>query len=173
MSSESVQAEIATDFGAFLKTFYQSRGACAIVIITTLLSVGVGCVIGLIPETLADRYAKLDYQFTGQHCDVYDIKPEACVRGLDAAQSSAACANMVSCFIMLLANPVLGSISDTKGRKPVLLVCFGLACIPAAVFVLLQRLPHMHPQWYYVGVCYQYFDGAERSKSDLTLLLFM
>jgi DHA1 family tetracycline resistance protein-like MFS transporter len=50
---------------------------------------------------------------------------------------------------MLISNPVVGSISDTRGRRPVIILSLALQCIPSSVFVLLQHCPRMHPMFFY------------------------
>lgn len=102
------------------------------------------------PSTLADRYAYLNHGFTGR-CNDYELKPDPCIAGSQDAQNAAAWANVALSLLTLLCNPVMGAVSDMHGRRPVILLALIVSCLPSTVFWLLQRLPHLHPVWYYTA----------------------
>jgi MFS family permease len=104
-----------------------------------------------IPQTLTDRYARIHHGFT-DHCHKYAIKPPACRAGSDDAQSAAAWSHVGLSTLLLLVNPVVGSISDIHGRKPFILLALALSCVPAFVFYVIVRKPEMNPVWYYVSL---------------------
>lgn len=86
-----------------------------------------------------------------QSCDSYLIKPAACVAGSEEAQSAAAFWNFVTKGLTFLCNPILGSISDQQGRRPILLCGLFLSCLPAMVFFFLVTIPTLHPFWFNVS----------------------
>jgi hypothetical protein len=103
-----------------------------------------------VPETLADRYASINHGFT-DHCRNYAIKPPACRAGSEDAKSAAAWSHVPLSVLLLLVNPIVSSLSDVHGRKPVILLALTVSCIPAFVFFLLLLFPKMNPVWYYVS----------------------
>jgi MFS family permease len=103
-----------------------------------------------VPETLADRYARINHGFT-DHCRNYAIKPPACDAGSEDAKSAAAWSHVPLSVLLLLVNPIVSSLSDVHGRKPVILLALTVSCIPAFVFYLLLLFPKMNPVWYYVS----------------------
>jgi DHA1 family tetracycline resistance protein-like MFS transporter len=52
-------------------------------------------------------------------------------------------------LLSFLLNPVLGSLSDAHGRKPVILLSLAVSALPAAVLVALIQTPALRPVWYY------------------------
>jgi DHA1 family tetracycline resistance protein-like MFS transporter len=124
-------------------------GIVSLLLISIIFAVGVGSVIGLVPAVLVQRYASLE-GFRG-NCMDYDVKPETCQAASDQAQFAASISNVITYLIMLISNPVVGSISDTRGRRPVIILSLALQCIPSSVFVLLQHCPRMHPIFFYAS----------------------
>jgi MFS family permease len=78
-------------------------------------------------------------------------KPNACQQGSDEAQFAAAWSNLATSLLSLVFNPLLGSISDVRGRRSILLLGLFLNCIPSAVFLVMLREPTFSPTWYYVS----------------------
>lgn len=122
---------------------------------------------------MADRYARLHYNYTGDFCGWMDRahKPSACVAGADQAQFSATMSNLAMSVLSLLCNPVLGSWSDSHGRKPVLLLSLSACVVPAIVLVGMLHNPSMPPVYYYssnalTGVV-QYLSVVFAALSDL------
>jgi MFS transporter, DHA1 family, tetracycline resistance protein len=127
-----------------------------------------------VPDTAADRYARLRHLYNGtDRCNHYDRmdKPEPCQEGGDDAQYSATMSNCGMNLLSFLLNPVLGSLSDARGRKPVLLLSLGLSALPAVVLVLMLQVPAFRPFWYYAanatgGINY-FFGVAFAALSDV------
>jgi DHA1 family tetracycline resistance protein-like MFS transporter len=65
--------------------------------------------------------------------------------------SASAWSNVALNVLALVCNPVLGSISDVQGRRYMVLASLVLTCIPALVFMLLQKVPTLDPFWFYVS----------------------
>jgi MFS family permease len=103
-----------------------------------------------IPQTLTDRYARINHGFT-DHCDHLVPKPLACTYGSDDAQSAAAWSHVGLSALLLLVSPIISSLSDIHGRKPAILLALIVSCIPAFVFYLIVVRPDMNPAWYYVS----------------------
>jgi DHA1 family tetracycline resistance protein-like MFS transporter len=74
-----------------------------------------------------------------------------CQQGSDDAQYSATVSNFAMNSLSFLLNPVLGSLSDTQGRKPILLLSLALSVLPAAVLVVMVQTPTLPPFWYYTA----------------------
>lgn len=136
-----------------LRVFVKSKGAVEILVITTLLSFGIGLTITLIPIATADRYARIHYGYTGAHCSLFDRldQPHACQSGSDEAQAASAWSNMVLSALLLICNPVVGSFSDSQGRRGMIQFSIILSILPAFAFVLLIYLPNMSPFWYFAA----------------------
>ena len=77
--------------------------------------------------------------------------PVTCQQGADEAQLNAAWANFLMYMLTLILHPVPGSVSDTRGRRPILILCLFLSCIPTAIFFLVVALPSPNPTWYYIA----------------------
>jgi hypothetical protein len=54
-----------------------------------------------IPDTLADRYARIHHDYQGDHCSTFDRldKPDACQEGSDDAQAGTIDANCFDQFM--------------------------------------------------------------------------
>lgn len=106
-----------------------------------------------VPQTIADRYARIHHGYDGPHCSSFDRShtPTACKAGFDEAQNAAAWANFALSLIALVCNPVVGSVSDVRGRKPLLLLALFLSTIPPTFFLVLLLIPTFNPDWYYVS----------------------
>ena len=151
MTAPETSDAAAMDYHRFLKTVFGARGVLQVMIVSALLAFSLGSIVGLIPERIADRYARIHHDYDGPPCNSFDKKPVACQQGSDEAQSNAAWANFLMYMLALILNPVLGSVSDTRGRRPVLILCLFLSCIPTAVFLLVVALPLVNPTWYYIA----------------------
>jgi hypothetical protein len=88
-SSSSDDANAPVDYRRFFVEFFKAKGATQILIVSILFAFGIGSTIGLIPDTLADRYARIHHDYQGDHCSTFDRldKPDACQEGSDDAQA--------------------------------------------------------------------------------------
>ena len=145
--------ESLADYERFLVAFGRSRGGLEILVVTTLLSLGIGVTVALIPGVATDRYARLHFDYSGPPCDLFDKldKPLACQAGSDQAQEASTWSNVALCVALLLCNPVIASLSDSNGRRKVILYSLSLAILPAVVFSMLLYIPEMNPFWYYAA----------------------
>lgn len=137
----------------FIRTFFGARGAVPILVSTTLIALGLGSVVAVIPDVVADRYARIRYDYDGANCATIDRldKPDACQKGADDAQAAAAASALAMNLLTLIFNPVVGSFSDVRGRRGVILVSLLLYSLGTIVLMLLQMLPWMSPNFYYVA----------------------
>jgi hypothetical protein len=103
-----------------------------------------------IPDILSTRYAMYHGLDGDQSCDIYLVKPVACVAGSEEAQSAAAFWNFVTKGLTFVCNPVMGSRSD-QGRRPILISALCLSCLPAIVFLFLVTMPTLHPFWFNIS----------------------
>jgi len=137
---------------SFLVQFATSKGPPQIVLLILLLALGFGSTIGVVPAVVADRYARLNHGFDAdQNCADFGRgdKPLECLNGSADAQNAAAFANLVSSTLTFITSSVVGSISDEKGRKGVMLIGIFLSTLTPLCLVLLQLIPTMSPTWYY------------------------
>jgi len=145
--------------GTFFSTFFHTRPAMHILLLTLLMSLGTGSVVSTIPGLLADRFARLEYGYDGPPCsDFHDDgettttanrKPQECRDGGDAAQNAAASAVFVENMIMLVLSSVVGSMSDCRGRRLFLAGSFVLMATTPLSLVLIQISDRASPYWYY------------------------
>jgi DHA1 family tetracycline resistance protein-like MFS transporter len=54
-------------------------------------------------------------------------------------------------LLSFVLNPVLGSASDARGRRPVLLLSLAVSALPAAALVAMVQIPALRPFWYYAA----------------------
>lgn len=78
-------------------------------------------------------------------------KPDACQAGSDDAQAAAAWSNVAVSALALVCTPVIGSISDVRGRRQLILLGIFVSLVPALVFFVTQHVPTFDPFWYYVA----------------------
>lgn len=139
----------------FLKLFFRSKAAIHILVIAFFLSLGVGCTVGIVPDIMTDRYARLNHSYDDSDggCGSFDRadKPDACQQGADDAQQAAAISTFVTNALTLLCNSVIGSISDVHGRRNILILSMFLSILSPAVLVLMQVAPGVDPFWFYAA----------------------
>mmetsp|Transcript_5533 Transcript_5533/g.10131 ORF Transcript_5533/g.10131 Transcript_5533/m.10131 type:complete len:529 (+) Transcript_5533:180-1766(+) len=139
---------------SFLVTFATSDGPPQIVILMLLLALGFGSTIGVVPAVMSDRYARLNHGYTDDRdCSLFgmDDKPDACLAGSSDAQNAAAMSNLISNGLTFLTSSLMGSISDERGRRGLLILGTFLATLYPLCLVLLQIYEHMNPFWYYAA----------------------
>ena len=139
---------------SFLKMFFCAKGTIPILIMSTLVAFGMGSVIGIVPDVVADRYARIRYHYSGPDCTSYTRfdKPDACQNGADDAQASAAAATLALNVLTLIFNPIVGSYSDRHGRRGVILISLVLFSLGSMVFLGLQLTPWLSPVFYYFAM---------------------
>ncbi|VEU33343.1 unnamed protein product [Pseudo-nitzschia multistriata] len=148
--------------GRFARDSIGSKAVLAAFAVTTLSSFSIALTVGIVPEVLTDRYARLYHGYGSSEaggggnppaapCWEFDksFMPEACVRGADDAQTGAAWAAFLQNTFTFFFNAVVGSYTDVHGRRLVLVAAvFANALVPAALLAM-QLLPAMDPAWYY------------------------
>eukprot|EP00580_Thalassiosira_gravida_P019841 CAMPEP_0201674126 /NCGR_PEP_ID=MMETSP0494-20130426/36333_1 /ASSEMBLY_ACC=CAM_ASM_000839 /TAXON_ID=420259 /ORGANISM="Thalassiosira gravida, Strain GMp14c1" /LENGTH=522 /DNA_ID=CAMNT_0048156195 /DNA_START=35 /DNA_END=1603 /DNA_ORIENTATION=- len=142
--------------GKFFSTFFHTRPAMHILLLTLLMSLGTGSVVSTIPGLLGDRFARLEYGYDGPPCSEFHDdgettanRPQECRDGGDAAQNAAASAAFVENMIMLVLSSVVGSMSDCRGRRVFLAGSFALMATTPLSLVLIQISDSASPYWYY------------------------
>lgn len=148
----------------FLMTFVHSQGCLELAVISLFLAFAKSSVVGVIPDTIADRYARLHHGYSGAPCSGFDRseKPEACQQGTDDAQAAAAYANVALSMLALVCNPVLGSLSDAYGRRYPFILALVLESLPSLALLMLLAHPDVHPLWYF---CSTSLTGIANSVS--------
>lgn len=141
------------DSPSLLASFLTKRATLVTFIINIFLSFGLGCTVGIVPEILSDRYARIYHNYDGPECSTfqYDVMPEACEHGADDAQSAQAMGTLFQNLLTLFFSPVVGSMSDVHGRRLPILIGVFLCILPPVLLILLQLNTTMSPIWYYVA----------------------
>ena len=140
------------DTRLFSRALLHSKGAVTLIAVSTLVAVGLGSVIGLVPSTITDRFAELPEQDgSNGHCSDYKVKPAACIAASDEAERAATISNFCLNVLTLIFNPLCGSYSDISGRRPVLLLSLFLSLLPCISFLVLLKTPGMNPIVYYTA----------------------
>jgi hypothetical protein len=106
---------------SFLVQVTTSRGPPEIMVIVLLYAFGFGSTIGIIPNLMASRFARLNHGYDDGEGDCSSLnfqdKPEACLAGSQDARNATAIANLISNTFTLLMSSMMGSISDIHGRR--------------------------------------------------------
>lgn len=127
-------------------------GFCQILILCALLSYSIGCTLGVIPDVMADRYARLQHGYDGPDCASFDRidKPVACQQGADEAQSAVAWATCFQNILTLFSSTTVGSVSDARGRRYIMILSMFLSMLSPAVLVAMQIVASLDPVWYFI-----------------------
>jgi len=138
---------------AFLLHFVKSSGPPQIVALCLIIALALGSTIGVVPSVVEDRYARLHHGYSGEPCVelVKDNRPHECTLGNEDAQNSAAMASFVSNTLTFVTSSLMGSISDEKGRRGIMLLGIGLSIMAPLNLVLIQLFPNMDPFLYYAS----------------------
>jgi MFS family permease len=141
------------DIKPFFVAFAKAKGAIPALILSTLLSFGIGTTVGIVPEILSDRYSRLYHDYAGESCYRFDHDdmPPACLEGADDAQAASAWGAVLLNLLTLVFNPVVGSLSDVYGRRLLLATSIFLCTLPPLVLLLMQKISSMDPVWYYLA----------------------
>lgn len=151
--SEDPEQPPRVDLMRFFLTFCKTRGAIPALVISTLLSFGIGSTVGVVPDVLSDRYSRLYYGYDGPPCSNFDRvrKPGACQQGADQAQDASAWASLLLSTLTLVCNPVVGSVSDVRGRRGMIIASISLTTLAPLVLVWMQWFDTVDPMWYYIA----------------------
>merc|ERR1719203_2327491 len=118
-----------------------------------LLALALGSTVGVVPAVVGDRYARLNHGYAGDGtCSELageGRQPRECRLGSEDAQNSAAVASFVSNTLTFTTSSLMGSISDEKGRRGLILLGIGLSALAPLNLVLLQLFGSMNPFLYY------------------------
>jgi len=139
----------------FLQKFVRTPGCLSFLCVTFLIATSIAMTVGMVPEIMSDRYARLNHGYVGVACELlpYDEKTEECRLGGDSAQNVAAWSNTGHSLTLFFFGPVVGSMSDERGRRRFLLIGIVLLVVPQLVLVMLQWRKSMSPLWYYISHC--------------------
>lgn len=105
---------------SFIAEFAKTRGPPQITIIMTLVAIGLGSTIAVVPAVMSDRFARLNHGYAGiPTCAQLSLerRPEACFQGSAEAQNVAAEASLAMNGLTFLTSSLIGSMSDEHGRK--------------------------------------------------------
>ena len=104
---------------SFIVQFTSGRGPPQIVAMVLLYALGFGSTVGIVPNIMSDRFARLNHAYTGKDCSSFDVfdKPDECLAGSTDARNATASASLVSNTLTLLLSSLMGSISDSQGRR--------------------------------------------------------
>ena len=138
---------------SLLASFLTKRATLVTFIINILVSFGIGSTVGIVPEILSDRYARIYHDYDGPDCSTfqYDAMPKACEHGADDAQSASAMGTLFLNLLTLFFSPVVGSMSDVHGRRIPIIIGVFLCILSPVLLILLQLIPTMRPIWYYAA----------------------
>eukprot|EP00547_Thalassionema_nitzschioides_P006059 CAMPEP_0194207448 /NCGR_PEP_ID=MMETSP0156-20130528/6184_1 /TAXON_ID=33649 /ORGANISM="Thalassionema nitzschioides, Strain L26-B" /LENGTH=473 /DNA_ID=CAMNT_0038934215 /DNA_START=86 /DNA_END=1504 /DNA_ORIENTATION=+ len=137
---------------SFLVEFLDTKGPPQILVVMILLAIGFGATIGVVPAVTTDRYARLNHGYKDlQECSSWVVKPEECLAGSSDAQNAAAIESLVSNTFTFIMSSLLGAISDEVGRRGILLLGLSMSCTSTICLVLMQIIPRMSPNWYYIA----------------------
>jgi len=137
---------------SFIDFFRKSNGPPQTVLLCLLLALSLGSTIGVLPAVVTDRYARIRHGYNGdEDCSFYDVddRPMECINGSNDAQNASAVASFVSNMLTFTTSSLMGSISDERGRKGILLLGQFLSLLGPLCLVLLQLFDTMSPNWYY------------------------
>jgi MFS family permease len=106
-------------YKTFLEEFNAATGAQLVTLLGFLTALGIGGLIGTVPQVVTQRFAEIHYGLEdGIQCSEFRAdKPHACSQGSDYAQSAASYMMLVRNLLALLSNSLAGSYSDTHGRR--------------------------------------------------------
>ncbi|KAI2510119.1 major facilitator superfamily-like protein [Fragilaria crotonensis] len=140
---------------SFIVEFVEKEGPRQIIVLMLLLALAFGSIIGVVPAVMTDRYARLNHGYTDpKGCTEWgidEIKPAECLAGSGDAQNAAAIENLISNLLTFITSSLVGSISDERGRRDIIILGLTLSCISPFCLVLMQLIPTMSPTWYYVA----------------------
>jgi len=151
--------------GRFLPRFGFAARPNAVVLstfaVSVLMSFSIGLTVGIVPEILTDRYARIDRLDGGDDgvdgplrpCWRYTsgTMPDSCTRGAVDAQTGSAYGTFVQNLLTFFFNAVIGSRSDEIGRRgPLIASVFLNALVPASLLAV-ELFENLNPVWFYAS----------------------
>lgn len=106
-------------YRTFLGEFNSAIGAKLIIFLGFLTAVGIGGLVGVVPQVVTQRFAELNYDLEdGIHCDeMSGAQPDACLQGSEYAQGAASYSVLARNLLAILTNSLAGSYTDVHGRR--------------------------------------------------------
>ena len=106
-------------YRTFLGEFNSATGARLIVVLGFLTAIGIGGLVGVVPQVITQRFAELYYGLEeGIHCrEMSGVKPAACLEGSEYAQGAASYCVLARNLLAILTNSLAGSYTDVHGRR--------------------------------------------------------
>ena len=143
------------DIFVFFSTFCSAKGAIPALIISTLISFGIGSTVGMVPDVISDRFSRLHYHYDGPSCSHFDRahKPDSCQLGADEAQAASAWAALFLNILTLMCNSVVGCSTDVQGRRPIVIASVFLFCLAPFSLVMILWIDSIGPALYYISYC--------------------
>ena len=141
------------DHPTFLRYFFATSGPPQIIALSLVVALALGSTVGIVPAVMSDRFARLNYGYTGEPCLQIQRaeRPQECVRGNDDAQNAAATSSFISHFLTFTTSSLMGSISDESGRRGIILLGIGLSLLAPMYLVLIQLYGNLSPFPYYAS----------------------
>jgi hypothetical protein len=106
---------------SFLVQFAAGRGPPQIIVMVILYAFGLGATVGIVPNLMATRFARLNHGFDddSSDCSSFELltKPAECIAGSGDARNASAVSSLISNTFTLLMSSLMGSISDIHGRR--------------------------------------------------------
>ena len=115
---------------SFIAQFVKTQGPPQITFLMILIAIGVGSTIGVVPEVMTDRFARINHGYNGTAgCSSFDdddgngngnihkLLPNECSLGSADAQDAVALSSLISNGLTFLTSSMTGSLSDEHGRR--------------------------------------------------------
>lgn len=153
LSNDDTQSKNQSYF-SFLKEVVKLKGVPQLLLIFAMTSVGSGMISNIAPGIMTDSFSRYFYDYTGPACSTIGnngVLPNECEQATAYAQTIASIAALVKATIAFFASPLLGSLSDRRGRKYLLLLGVFLSVLPQIVLLFILFIPSLNPISYYVA----------------------
>lgn len=139
---------------SFLRFFFQTKGLPQILLVSFFITFSYGNILTLIPIVSTQRFATLHHRYPedARNCHDFELgeeKPEACRLGSEEAQNAHALCELVANVFILVFGSVVGSISDTQGRRKWLTIGTALALTGNFAFLYVCVVPTASPWIFY------------------------
>lgn len=151
-ASSGYQSQNFSNDHAFIWNFCSSSGPPQVVLVTFLTTLSYGAIVALLPEVSTQRFAVLTYGYEGADCNTFEQhqqKPDACLLGSADAQDAHAFSEFVANILIVLTGSLIGSITDTHGRKTLFVLGTLLALLGNFAFLYVCMRPLSNPWVFY------------------------